>query len=60
MEESAAEKVECKTMIRLKGCENLKKLFRYFSMQVVVTERAKREMAAQDDMDGGGGGGGRR
>ena len=23
--------------------------------QIVVTERAKREMAAQDDMDGGGG-----
>ena len=31
------------------------------SSQIVVTERAKREMAAQDDMDGGGGGkGGRR
>ena len=39
---------------------NINKLFRHFSIQVVVTERAKREMAAQDDMDGGGGGGGKR
>ena len=30
------------------------------SCQIVVTERAKREMAAQDDMDGGGGGKGAR